>query len=284
MKRLAILLTIVIVTGCAGDTLRQSQALIESGNEEQGLERLEQALREHPDDVELRSYYLRHRAVAVQRYLQTGDNARAAGAQRQLVSQLLEQPGVRAVALGTHFPGNESPLRSVSIDHHPDVSQTARVVEIGPGLGALTGPVGGRGGTPREQPCQQHARLDLGAGDGSIFGGSRTVALDTAPRRGFVRGDGTALPFRCGAFGTVIALDVLEHVDYPQEALGEACRVTRPGGLLIITVPALRQLWSDWDVALHHRRRERVKRKVLGCGEVEADADIADRNGCVTKR
>jgi general secretion pathway protein D len=80
MKRLAIFLTMAMVAGCAGDTLRQSQALIENGNEEQGLERLERAVREHPNDVELRNYYLRHRAVAVQRYLQTGDNARAAGA------------------------------------------------------------------------------------------------------------------------------------------------------------------------------------------------------------
>ena len=80
MKRLAIFLTLAMVAGCAGDTLRQSQALIENGNEDQGLERLERAVREHPNDVELRNYYLRHRAVAVQRYLQTGDNARAAGA------------------------------------------------------------------------------------------------------------------------------------------------------------------------------------------------------------
>jgi hypothetical protein len=32
-------------------------------------------------------------------------------------------------------------------------------------------------------------------------------------------------------------------------------RLVRPGGLVVITVPALRALWSDWDVALHHRRR-----------------------------
>jgi hypothetical protein len=32
-------------------------------------------------------------------------------------------------------------------------------------------------------------------------------------------------------------------------------RLVRPGGLVVITVPALRWLWSDWDVALHHRRR-----------------------------
>jgi general secretion pathway protein D len=80
MKRLAILLSAVLLAGCAGNTLEQSAALIDSGNEEQALERLEKAVRENPNDVELRNYFLRHRAVAVQRYLQTGDNARAAGA------------------------------------------------------------------------------------------------------------------------------------------------------------------------------------------------------------
>jgi general secretion pathway protein D len=80
MKRLAIVLGAAVLAGCAGNTLEQSAALIGSGNEEQGLERLEKAVRANPNDVELRNYYLRHRAVAVQRYVQTGDNARAAGA------------------------------------------------------------------------------------------------------------------------------------------------------------------------------------------------------------
>ena len=53
--------------------------MIEAGNEEQGLMRLEEALKHNPNDTELRNYYLRHRAVAVQRFLQAGDNARAAG-------------------------------------------------------------------------------------------------------------------------------------------------------------------------------------------------------------
>ena len=80
MKQLATVLGAAVLAGCAGNTLEQSAALIGSGNEEQGLERLEKAVRANPNDVELRNYYLRHRAVAVQRYVQTGDNARAAGA------------------------------------------------------------------------------------------------------------------------------------------------------------------------------------------------------------
>lgn len=53
----------------------------------------------------------------------------------------------------------------------------------------------------------------------------------------------------------VTALDVLEHLDDDAAAVRELVRLTRPGGLVVITVPALRWLWSDWDVSLHHRRR-----------------------------
>ncbi|UCG32168.1 MAG: class I SAM-dependent methyltransferase [Phycisphaerales bacterium] len=53
----------------------------------------------------------------------------------------------------------------------------------------------------------------------------------------------------------VTLLDVLEHVVDDAAALREMIRITRPGGLLIITVPALPWLWSDWDEILHHQRR-----------------------------
>lgn len=80
MKKLILFLAAGALLGCAGqEALKQGQHLIEAGNEEQGLMRLEEALKHNPNDTELRNYYLRHRAVAVQRFLQAGDNARAAG-------------------------------------------------------------------------------------------------------------------------------------------------------------------------------------------------------------
>ena len=80
MKKLILFLAAAALLGCAGqEALKQGQHLIEAGNEEQGLMRLEEALKHNPNDTELRNYYLRHRAVAVQRFLQAGDNARAAG-------------------------------------------------------------------------------------------------------------------------------------------------------------------------------------------------------------
>ena len=58
-----------------------------------------------------------------------------------------------------------------------------------------------------------------------------------------------------GAARVVTMLDVIEHLDDDRAALREMVRITAPGGLIVITVPALMWLWSDWDVILHHRRR-----------------------------
>jgi SAM-dependent methyltransferase len=65
--------------------------------------------------------------------------------------------------------------------------------------------------------------------------------------------DKVDLPDGCATVVTL--LDVLEHLDDDAAALREMVRLVKPGGLVVITVPALRWLWSDWDVCLHHRRR-----------------------------
>ncbi|HEX6266465.1 MAG TPA: secretin N-terminal domain-containing protein [Burkholderiales bacterium] len=79
-KLLALVLSALLLAACATqETFKEARTLIEAGDEEAGLARLEQALQENPQDVELRNYYQRHKAVAVQRHLQSGDNARSAG-------------------------------------------------------------------------------------------------------------------------------------------------------------------------------------------------------------
>ena len=59
--------------------------------------------------------------------------------------------------------------------------------------------------------------------------------------------DRVNLPDGCAA--VVTALDVLEHLDDDATALREMVRLTRPGGLIVVTVPALRAcgatgMWS----------------------------------------
>ena len=80
-KLLALILLALALAACAtNEQFKQARIEVEAGNEEAGLARLEQEIKAHPDDVELRNYYQRHKEIAVQRYLALGDNARAAGA------------------------------------------------------------------------------------------------------------------------------------------------------------------------------------------------------------
>jgi general secretion pathway protein D len=82
MKKLVALITLaLILVACASEqNFRQARIEVETGNEEQGLARLEQEVKAHPDDIELRNYYLRNKQAAAERYLALGDNARGAGA------------------------------------------------------------------------------------------------------------------------------------------------------------------------------------------------------------
>ena len=114
--------------------------------------------------------------------------------------------------------------------------------------------------------------LDVGCGPGgnilflAEFGevtglDSSDEALSFARGRGFsrvVKGDGGALPFSDGTFHLVSALDVIEHIKDDERTLGEMFRVLKPGGLLLMTVPAYPWMWSEHDEALHHMRRYRA--------------------------
>jgi SAM-dependent methyltransferase len=63
------------------------------------------------------------------------------------------------------------------------------------------------------------------------------------------------LPLMSKAFDLVLALDVIEHIEDDDSVIREFNRVLRPGGWLIVTVPAFMSLWSEHDVAVHHKRR-----------------------------
>jgi len=57
----------------------------------------------------------------------------------------------------------------------------------------------------------------------------------------FVCGDARSLPFSAGAFDAVTLFDVLEHVREDDLAASEALRVTRPGGVILVSTPN-----ADW--------------------------------------
>jgi SAM-dependent methyltransferase len=65
----------------------------------------------------------------------------------------------------------------------------------------------------------------------------------------------TALPFEDNLFDMVCVFDVLEHIENDRRAISELSRVCKPGGMIFITVPAYKFLWSSHDLVNHHFRR-----------------------------
>jgi SAM-dependent methyltransferase len=61
-----------------------------------------------------------------------------------------------------------------------------------------------------------------------------------------------------GYFAGVLLLDVLEHLDDDLLALQQARNVLALGGIVFISVPAFKLLWSRHDVVNQHRRRYRL--------------------------
>ena len=113
--------------------------------------------------------------------------------------------------------------------------------------------------------------LDVGPGSGInlpvLRGRGRVTVLDTsraslehcraAGADAVVQGDATLPPFAAASFDLICALDVVEHLDQDREALAACRRLLRPGGHLLLSVPALPILWGRQDVLSGHHRRYR---------------------------
>ena len=116
--------------------------------------------------------------------------------------------------------------------------------------------------------------LDCGAGSGAFAAemsekvqvtamDDHLESLEILRRRlrkdSIVEGSCVKIPFSSATFDAVTALDVLEHIADDKQAASEFVRVLKPQGAIVITVPAMMCLWSDWDVSLHHYRRYQKK-------------------------
>ena len=57
------------------------------------------------------------------------------------------------------------------------------------------------------------------------------------------------------AYDLIGAFDVIEHIDDDSAALRSIAGKLKPGGKLVMTVPAHQWMWSAHDVVNHHQRR-----------------------------
>jgi SAM-dependent methyltransferase len=110
--------------------------------------------------------------------------------------------------------------------------------------------------------------LDAGCGTGGFLASQpgatgvdrSALALDFAARHGLrrlVQADVARLPFRDAAFDAAVSADVLYHRDVLDDgaALAELSRVVRPGGHVLLNLPAGRALRGAHDDFVHGARR-----------------------------
>uniref|UniRef100_A0A6M3K2T0 Putative methyltransferase n=1 Tax=viral metagenome TaxID=1070528 RepID=A0A6M3K2T0_9ZZZZ len=86
--------------------------------------------------------------------------------------------------------------------------------------------------------------LDVGCGEGITTEKAGAIGMDLD--QGNVRGSAYALPFRQGAFGTVLFLEVIEHLSNYGRALQEIHRVLKQGGKIIVLFPNDRAFKLAW--------------------------------------
>jgi SAM-dependent methyltransferase len=103
--------------------------------------------------------------------------------------------------------------------------------------------------------------LDFLARHGDVFGSDFSAdALRFCRGRHHervFRADFHSLPLLPGSFDVVTCIDVIEHLKDDRRAIAELFEVVRPGGYLVVTVPAFQSLWGDHDELYGHYRRYR---------------------------
>jgi len=114
--------------------------------------------------------------------------------------------------------------------------------------------------------------LDVGCGTGGNlsllqrYGRATGVELDNAARElANQRQQGEVLPgrlpddlpFAAHSFDLVVLLDVLEHLEDDRASLAALGGLLKPGGRIVLTVPAFPMLWGPHDQTHHHKRRYR---------------------------
>jgi len=112
--------------------------------------------------------------------------------------------------------------------------------------------------------------LEIGCGNGSVLAYLKGNGVNIEGGDIFIEGlkfcqqradpvalyqvDILSLPFH-NDFDIIGVFDVLEHIAEDEKALAEIRQALKPGGTILITVPANKLLWSYFDESSNHKRR-----------------------------
>lgn len=104
---------------------------------------------------------------------------------------------------------------------------------------------------------------DIGCGRGALWthlrpSFSRCIGVDVVHYEGLDEDvefrpadiERAPLPIENGAVNTAVALETIEHLENPRAFVRELARITRPGGLVVITTPNQRSLLSLLTLAI----------------------------------
>ncbi|MCC6503125.1 MAG: class I SAM-dependent methyltransferase [Deltaproteobacteria bacterium] len=116
--------------------------------------------------------------------------------------------------------------------------EKARMLDIGSGGGTLLDRISKKAG------------LNFSAGVDASFGAIKYAASHHKGPR-YLCADFYELPFKDSTFGYVTAIEVLEHLEKPENALKELKRVLQKNGKILILVPneknlLFRVIWYFW--------------------------------------
>jgi 2-polyprenyl-3-methyl-5-hydroxy-6-metoxy-1,4-benzoquinol methylase len=148
-----------------------------------------------------------------------------------------------------HYPGKELESMSLAVNYHRWIIDEfepylrGEVAEVGAGIGSMSHLI-------LASPVR---RLHAYEPSGNMFpvlaeglrGDSRAVAVN----------DFFGAKHAAQGFDSILYINVLEHVDDDRAELANAWQALKPGGHLLVFVPALQWLFSNFDTQVGHLRR-----------------------------
>lgn len=150
-----------------------------------------------------------------------------------------------------HYPGKELEAMSFAVNYHRWIVDAfapylgEHVAEVGAGIGSMSRLILAK--PIRRLHAFEPSRNMFPALAEGLRGENRAVAVNE-----FFG------PKQAGqSFDSILYINVLEHVQDDQGELANAWQALKPGGRLLVFVPALQWLYSDFDRQVGHFRRYR---------------------------